>query len=64
MGHSLSPIPCLEILILCLLTCNEVFLELKDLLLELKFLSKVWLWTWEILAFEKIEDNFSEFFKI
>ena len=29
----LSPIPCREILILCLLTCYECFLELEDLLL-------------------------------
>ena len=35
------------------------FLELKDLLLELEFLSKVWLWTYEILAFEKVAANFS-----
>ena len=35
------------------------FLELRDLLLELEFLSKVWLWTQVILAFEKVADNFS-----
>ena len=35
------------------------FLEMRDLLLELEFLSKVWLWTQVILAFEKVADNFS-----
>ena len=35
------------------------FLELRDLLLELEFLSKVWLWTQVILTFEKVADNFS-----